>query len=141
VSNPSPLTLDQTLALGNPLDVDEARKAARMIAEQRRAAIREYERHMRAAAEKNHAYRLAKAKAYLTVEGSDAAARKAAVEAEIADQEQAALIADGMVKAAQEWLRELEGERSLLKSLVDWSSRVDPDAQREPAAASVRAVA
>lgn len=118
--NPSALTLRQ------PLDVDDARAAARELATQRRAAEREHERLTQTAADSERAYRQAFAKAFVQAEGT-AAEREAKARSAAADEAYKRDLAAGMVKVLVERLRGLEGERSMLKSLVEWSARMRLD--------------
>jgi hypothetical protein len=131
LSNPRPLALEE------PLDVDEARKAARILARQRRDAEEAHEAQVEKAAEAERQYRKAYAKAFVAAEGT-AGEREAKAKSESADEAYARDVAAGMVKAYAERLRGLEGERSMLKSLVEWSARLDPFAveQRQPGRAA-----
>jgi hypothetical protein len=115
-----PLTLEQ------PLEIDDARRAARLLAQQRRDAEEWHQSLIRKAAASEEAYRKARAEAWTDVVGT-AAEREAYVDADTATQRKQRDIDAGMVKAAVERLRGLEGERSMLKSLVEWSARMqDP---------------
>jgi hypothetical protein len=114
------------LHLERPLEIDEARLASRRMAEQRRAAEDDLQRRVEAAAETERKYRLAFTKAFIAAEGT-AAAREAQAKAESADECYARDLAAGMVRVQTERLRGLEGERSQLKSLTDWSSRLRID--------------
>lgn len=115
------------LTLEQPLEIDDARRAARALAEQRRASEHEHERLTREAAEKGREYRHALARAFVTVEGRTAAEKEANARAAAADAEYAKYLAEGMVKVVVERLRGLEGERSQLKSLMEWSARMRLD--------------
>jgi hypothetical protein len=114
------------LHLERPLEIDEARLASRRMAEQRRAAEDDLQHRVETAAEAERLYRLAFSKAFIAAEGT-AAAREAQAKAESADECYARDLATGMVKVQTERLRGLEGERSQLKSLTDWSSRLRLD--------------
>jgi hypothetical protein len=120
VTNPAALTLEQ------PLEISDARKASRKLADQRRVAELEHERLTRDAAEKERQYRKAYAVAFVQAEGT-AAEREAVAKAESADQAYERDLAAGMVKVTVERLRGLEGERSQLKSLVEWSAKLHLD--------------
>lgn len=122
--NPSPLILTQ------PLDIDDARLASRRLADQRRAAEQELERMVREAGDAEADYRKALAQAFVRVDGGTAAAREALARAEVADKSLTRDVKAGMVKVQTERLRGLEGERSMLKSLVEWSMRINEE-QRE----------
>lgn len=118
--NPNPLTLEQ------PLDIDDARRASRRLAELRRAAEDEHERLTKEAAERERDYRRAYSEAFVQAEGT-AAEREAKAKAQSADECYERDLAAGMVKVAVERLRGLEGERSQLKSLTEWSMRLAID--------------
>jgi hypothetical protein len=120
VTNPAALTLEQ------PLEISDARKASRKLADQRRVAELEHERLTKDAAEKERLYRKAYAKAFVQAEGT-AAEREAVAKAESADAAFERDLAAGMVKVTVERLRGLEGERSQLKSLVEWSAKLHLD--------------
>lgn len=124
--NPAALTLEQ------PLDIDDARRASRRLAELRRDAEQAHEDFTREAAEKEMAYRKAFAEAFIQATGT-AAEREAVAKALAAEEAYARDIAAGMVKVQVERLRGLEGERSQLKSLTEWSMRLRIDG-REGAA-------
>lgn len=119
--NPRPLVLE------DPLDVDQARHATRLMANQRREAERFLETVTREAADAEAAYRKGLAKAFADVDEGTAAFREAKARASVADLSLTRDIKSGMVKVALERLRGLEGERSMLKSLIDWSSRIDEE--------------
>jgi hypothetical protein len=114
------------LHLERPLEISEARLASRRMAEQRRAAEDALQGLVQDAAETERQYRLAFSRAFIAAEGT-AAAREAQAKAESADECYARDLAAGMVKVQTERLRGLEGERSQLKSLTDWSSRLRID--------------
>jgi len=114
-----PFTLEQ------PLDVSDARIASRKLADQRRAAEKEHEALTIQAAEAEREYRKAYARAFIESDGI-AEARKASAQASTADLSYMRDLKAGMVKVKAEQLRGLEGERSMLKSLIDWSARLDP---------------
>lgn len=116
------------LHLERPLEIDEARTAARRMAEQRREAENALQTQVEKAAETERAYRKAFSEAFVNAEGT-AAAREAEAKAASADECYQRDLAAGMVKVQTERLRGLEGERSMLKSLVDWSSRLRLDEQ------------
>ncbi|HTJ35912.1 MAG TPA: hypothetical protein VL738_22040 [Dactylosporangium sp.] len=116
----------QALHLERPLEISEARTAARRMAEQRREAENALQAQVERAAETEREYRKAFSAAFVAAEGT-AAAREAEAKAASADECYARDLAAGMVKVATERLRGLEGERSMLKSLTDWSSRLRLD--------------
>lgn len=114
------------LHLERPLEIDEARLAAKRMAEQRRAAEDALQHQVEAAAEAERQYRKSFSQAFVSADGT-AAAREAEAKAASADQCYARDLSAGMVKVQTERLRGLEGERSMLKSLIDWSSRLRLD--------------
>jgi hypothetical protein len=120
MTNPAALTLE------HPLDINDARVASRRLGEQRRAAETEHERLTKDAAEKERLYRKAYSKAFVQATGT-AAEREAKAKAESADEAYDRDLAAGMVKVTVERLRGLEGERSQLKSLVEWSAKLGVD--------------
>lgn len=115
--NPAALTLKQ------PLDLDDARIAAQRMATLRRGAEDALEVQVGVAAEKEAAYRKAYSQAFVKAEGT-AAEREAVAKAQVSKECSERDVAAGMVKVQTERLRGLEGERSMLKSLIDWSSRM-----------------
>jgi hypothetical protein len=129
VTNPVALHLER------PLEIDEARLASRRMAEQRRAAEDELQRLTTLAAEAEREYRKAFSRAFVAAEGT-AAAREAEAKAASADECYARDLSAGMVRVQTERLRGLEGERSMLKSMVDWSARLRVD-EREVVAGEV----
>jgi hypothetical protein len=122
--NPSPLTLTQ------PLDIDDARIASRRLSEQRRAAEQELEKLTEKAADAEATYRKMLARAFVAAEGSTAAEREANARAAVVDHSYARDLSAGMVKVQTERLRGLEGERAMLRALIDWSMRIGEE-QRE----------
>lgn len=124
MTNPTRLSLEALLQLGDPLDVSDARQASRLLAENRRTAERTYEEAVACAAEAENIYRKEFAKAFASAEG---AATKREVEAadNTADFKRDWEIKKGLVKSCLLRLDGIEGERSLLKSLIDWSLRME----------------
>ena len=120
MSNPVALHLER------PLEIDEARTAARRMAEQRREAENALQAQVERAAETERAYRKAFSTAFIAAEGT-AAAREAEAKSASADECYARDLAAGMVKVQTERLRGLEGERSMLRGLVEWSMRLRID--------------
>ena len=112
------------LLLEQPLEIDDARRASHALAQQRRAAEADLDRLTREAAEAERVYRKTLSEAFLTVKGDTAAAREAAAKAHAADAGYERDLAAGLVKACHERLRGLEGERSQLKTLSEWSARM-----------------
>jgi len=122
MTNPAALNLEE------PLEISEAREASRAMARQRRAAEDTLQQMVEHAAEAERVYRKAFSAAFIRAEGT-AAAREAKAKADSADECYARDLATGMVRVQMERLRGLEGERSQLKSIVDWSSRLRLDEQ------------
>jgi hypothetical protein len=116
------------LHLERPLEIDEARTAARTMAAQRREAENTLQQFVESAANAERDYRKAFSAAFIAAEGT-AAAREAEAKASSADECYKRDLTAGMVRVQTERLRGLEGERSMLKSLVDWSSRLRLDEQ------------
>jgi hypothetical protein len=135
MSNPSRITLDDPVFLRDALDVDDARTAARTLAEQRKEARRFLEQRIERAADAKREYRKALAQAFVTADGSTAAQREANAKEVAADMEYQRDLAEGMVKVAHEKLAEIDGERASLHRLLEWSMRVDPNAREDRAPA------
>jgi hypothetical protein len=114
----------RTFTIEDPLDMDDCRRASRKLAELRREAERRHEEAVTKAAEAERDYRRELARAHVQAEGGTAAAREAAARAHCADAAYLRDLSAGMVRVAQERLRGLEGERSMLKSLIDLSGRI-----------------
>lgn len=112
---------DGPLFIEQPLEISDARRAARRLAELRRDAEQQHERRIQEAAEAERDYRREMAKAFVGAEGGTAAQREALARAACADAAYLRDLSAGMVRAAQERLRGLEGERSMLKSLISLS--------------------
>jgi hypothetical protein len=120
MTNPAALNLEE------PLEISEAREASRAMARQRRAAEDTLQQMVENAAETERLYRKAFSAAFIRAEGT-ASAREAKAKADSADECYARDLAAGMVRVQTERLRGLEGERSQLKSIVDWSARLRLD--------------
>lgn len=121
------LDLNRPYAEQDPLDMDDAREAARRAAQLRRDAEAEYRRRIDVAAEAEATYRKLRSKAILAFKGDHGAT----VARDLADGDDKVaealvehLVSKGMVDAMKERLKTLEGERSMLKSLIDWSSSI-----------------
>ena len=109
------------LTLTDPLSIDEGRLAAQAISRQRRGMEDMVEKSVEEAADAEANYRKAYAEAFIQAEGT-AAEREAIAKRDSAKEARERDIKAGMVKVMHERLRGLEGERSLLKSLLDWSA-------------------
>lgn len=127
--SPVPLHLEQ------PLEIDEARTAARRLAQQRRDAEEELEKQVKKAAEAERSYRKSLALAFVNPDntGKTAAAREAKARDIAGEAGKDRDIQAAMVKVFVERLRGLEGERSMLKSLVEWSMKMTADEHEQRA--------
>jgi hypothetical protein len=125
VTNPSAYSLER------PLDLDDARQAARVLAENRKVARQEFEAAVIRAAEAKREYRKGLAIAFVSAEGDTAAMREADAKQRAADLEKTRDVMEGMVKVAQEKLAEIDGERASFHRLLEWSSRIDPMAMED----------
>ncbi len=114
------------LDVTEPLDIDDARIAAKAMATQRRAAEALLEQSTIDAAENERTYRKTLAQQYANLAGRDvtAAQREALARSEAADAGYDRDLAEGMVKVHQQRLRGLEGERAMLNALTQWSMRM-----------------
>lgn len=112
------------LLLENPLEIDDARRASHALAQQRRAAETDLDRLTRDAAEAERVYRKTLSESFLKADGDTAAMREAKAKAMAADAGYDRDLAVGLVKACSERLRGLEGERSQLKTLSEWSAKM-----------------
>lgn len=110
----------ELMTLKDPLSINDAREASRTLAHTRRAVETELERQVIVAADKELAYRKAYSVAIVKAEGA-APVREAIAKDKAAREARDRDIAQGMVKVLQERLRGLEGERAMLRALVDWS--------------------
>ena len=118
MSNPARLHLD------DPLDIDEARKAARTMSTLRREAEKQYEDHIEKAADAESAYRKGYAEAFIAAEGT-AGEREAKAKKESASKARTRDIEAGLLRLQSERLRGLDGERGLLSSLIAWSRSME----------------
>lgn len=112
------------LTLEDPLSIDEARHASRRMADQRRAVEEEVRKAVEDAADAEVTYRKAFATSFIQATGT-AAEREAIAKRDSANECKTRDIKTGMVKVLHERLRGLEGERSMLKSLIDWSASLN----------------
>lgn len=113
--------------LGDPLAIEDARRAAHITAQMRRRAEEELEKRYRDAAEKEAKYRkeLSKVIVKKKADHGSTVAKELALE----DENVSKLfiewkVAEGLVEAGKQRLKGLEGERSMLKSLIDWSATI-----------------
>jgi hypothetical protein len=114
------------LAFDSPamLDFGQALAMFRKNAEQRRDALRDWERAIQVAADLDAQYAKAYARAIVSAEGT-AAVREALARSETADERARRDVSRDMIAVCRERFRSLEGERANINGLVDWSKRVD----------------
>lgn len=120
-----PLTLTDPVGFKHGLDVDDAREAGRNIVRFRNHFLKEHGDFVEDAADKEAAYHETRAKAILTLKaehGATVAPKLADGEQDVRDALVAWRIASGLVDASKERLRGIEGDRSTLKSIIDWSA-------------------
>lgn len=113
------------LHIDQPLEIDDARDAARAMAVQRREAENNLEAATIKAAETERDYRQRLAQEFVKLAGTGTAAEResqARSNASTASYERD--LAHGMVKVCQERLRGLEGERAMLNAVTQWSMRM-----------------
>jgi hypothetical protein len=121
------LDLEKPYRESDPLDVDDARQASRRASQMRRDAERERIDRGTKKAEAEVAYRKARATAIMRLKmehGSTVAKELADGEDDVSPLLLEKMKADTLYDAAGERLKTLEGERSMLKSLIDWSSTI-----------------
>jgi hypothetical protein len=131
--NPTPLSL------GDPLDLDDGRRAASMLARQCRDGVNNLDRAVKAHAEAEQVYRMAYATKLVELRG-DAIPVGIATELAKGDEHVAKLkfdrdLAKGMIDVARERLRQLDGERASLRQLLEWSRKFEdrPFTERQAA--------
>lgn len=121
------LELERPYQQQDPLDMDDARLASREISRLRRRAESDYRKAIEDRAHKEAEYRAALSKAIVRLK-VDNASSAAAELARGDDTVKQALIdfrvSEGMVKAQEQRVLGVEGERSMLKSLIEYSARV-----------------
>lgn len=122
------LTLERPYQRGeDPLEIDDARVAARRVSRLRRTAEADFRDAVEAAASAESDYRQAISKAIVDLKAQQGVTSTEAQERARGDCFKELVkyrVAEGMVKAAEQRLRGIEGERSLLKSLVDYSAKI-----------------
>jgi hypothetical protein len=101
-----------------------ARANARELAQARRRAEEDYKAQVEKAADAEAAYRKRFAAAFLAEEGT-MAEREQRARAATADLARDRDLQEGLSRACLERLRGLEGERSILRLLMEWSLRHD----------------
>lgn len=119
--NPIPLSLDKPMQFAQPLDFTDARDALRECAQQRHQARDWKQRSMHAAADKEHTYRKARAVAWTLAPEGTAKMREDWVNDHTADARRERDWALYLIKAADERLAEVDGERASLHRLIDAS--------------------
>jgi hypothetical protein len=133
MNNPTPLSL------GDPLDLDDGRRAASKLARQCREGVEALDRAVKAHSEAEHTYRIAYAKKLVELRG-DAVPVGVATDLAKGDETVAQLkyerdLAKGMIDVARERLRQLDGERASLRQLLEWSRKFEdrPFTERQAA--------
>lgn len=121
------LDLERPYREQDPLDMDDARLASRRVSRLRRDAEAQLVKRAREKGEKESEYRRLRSIA-ITEARADGPATTAKEMADGDAEVRRALIewkvAEGMYDAARERVKGVEGERSMLKSLIDWSSTI-----------------
>jgi hypothetical protein len=121
------LDLEKPYRESDPLDIDDARQASRRASQMRRDAERERIDRGKKKGEAEVAYKKARAVAIMRLKiehGATVAKELADGDDEVAPYLLKKMEADTLYDAAGERLKTLEGERSMLKSLIDWSSTI-----------------
>lgn len=113
------------LLLEQPLEISDARRASHALAQQRRAAEDDLKVLTEEAADAERLARKKLAECFLIAEGASAAQREAHARALAADAFYERDLKVGLVKACHERLRGLEGERSQLKTICEWSAKMN----------------
>jgi hypothetical protein len=122
-----PLDLETPYRESDPLGMDDARAASRRASQMRRDAERERITRGEKKAEAEVAYRKARALAIMRLKidhGATVAKELSDGEDDVSPLLLEKMKADTLYDAAGERLKTLEGERSMLKSLIDWSSTI-----------------
>lgn len=127
MSNNHLLDIERPYREGDPLDADDAREASRMSSRLRRNAEAELRQAVENRGNAEGNYRMLLAKAIVRMR-QDHPATVAVDMAKGEEDVNKALIdfriADGMVDAHKERLRSIEGDRSQLRGLIDFSAGV-----------------
>jgi hypothetical protein len=132
-ANPTPLSL------GEPLDLDDGRRAASLLARQCRSAVDALDQAVVRHAEAEHSYRKAYASKLIELRGQ-AVPVGLCLELAKGDEVVAKLkfdrdLAKGMIDVCRERLRQLDGERASLRQLLEWSQRFEARSFTPPVAA------
>lgn len=129
------LEIERPYKQEDPLDMDDARKASRRSSQLRRDAEADLRQAINDRAEKEGRYRKLLAKEIVR-KRAEHAATLAVDLAKGEDDVRAAMIdfriAEGMVDAHKERLKTIEGDRSQLKSLIDWSAGIANILREQP---------
>lgn len=124
------LDLERPYREQDPLDMDDARAASRRVSRLRRDAEAQLVKRAREKGEKESEYRRLRSIA-ITEARADGPATTAKEMADGDSKVRKALVewkvAEGMYDAARERVKGVEGERSMLKSLIDWSARINEE--------------
>ena len=131
---PQPFHLGIEFSLEQPLDYEDARSAAHTFATQRQEARQVLESAYAELAQAEHDYRKARASARGRAEGDTGKERDEWVDSETAGERLERDRAKFKVEIAKERLAEIDATRASFHRLVEWSARVDPNAEhdREP---------
>jgi hypothetical protein len=126
VSNPLPLSLEEPMRFTQPLDHTEARAALRECANNRHQARDWLQRATQQRAEKEKAYRKLRAQKWVGAPEGTAKMREDWVNDQSAQARYERDVAVGVIRAAEERLDEIDGERASLHRLIDWSMKIAP---------------
>lgn len=121
------LDIERPYKQGDPLDMEDAREASRRSSVLRRQAEAELRAAVEDRAEKEGAYRKALAQKIVELRSECSATEakeRARGEEPVVSKMIEFRVAEGMVDAHKERLKTIEGDRSQLKSLVDYSAGV-----------------
>lgn len=127
MSNNHLLSIERAYAEGDPLDMDDAREASRTSSRMRRAAEAELRQRVEEVGKAEGAYRELLAKEIVAAKadhGATAALDIAKGDAKVVKALIDFRVASGMVDAAKERLKTIEGDRSQLRGLIDFSAGV-----------------
>lgn len=122
------LEIERPYQQSDPLDMDDARRASREVARLRRRTEADYRKAIDDRANKEATYRQKLSEAIVRLKTENASTTAAELARGDSTVKQALVeyrVAEGMVKAYELRLTGIEGERSMLKSLIDYSARVN----------------
>lgn len=129
--NPQPFTLGTQFSLEQPLDYEEARAASRTFAEQRQEARKMLESAYAEMAEAERVYRVSRRTERARAQGDTGKERDEWVDAETAGQRLERDRAKFKVEITKERLQEIDATRASFHKLVEWSAKVDPNAEHD----------